>query len=142
MLSRQAIRSIRAAAPARTVARAPARSYAAAAPSASASASANQDVKPPVAVYGIDGTYATALVRFRTSIHPPSHLPPLERPFRRRLDLLDMPQGSYHLEEPPPLPSANWPARKPRRGGWQGRVTGREKEGKKLGVRGPVRLAS
>ncbi|KAK7753858.1 ATP synthase F0 subcomplex subunit OSCP atp5 [Diatrype stigma] len=58
MLSRQAIRSIRAAAPARTIARAPARSYAAAAPSAAA---ANQDVKPPVAVYGIDGTYATAL---------------------------------------------------------------------------------
>ncbi|RYO94217.1 hypothetical protein DL764_007875 [Monosporascus ibericus] len=57
MLSRQAIRSIRAAAPARTFARAPApvRSYAAAA------ANATQDVKPPVAVYGVDGTYATAL---------------------------------------------------------------------------------
>ncbi|CAJ2511834.1 Uu.00g074590.m01.CDS01 [Anthostomella pinea] len=49
MLSRQAIRSIRAAAPQRTFAR----TYAAAA--------ATQDVKPPVAVYGLDGTYATAL---------------------------------------------------------------------------------
>ncbi|KAI1093435.1 putative oligomycin sensitivity conferring protein [Rostrohypoxylon terebratum] len=55
MLSRQAIRSIRAAAPQRTLARAPVRSYAAAAaPSA-------QIVKPPVAVFGLDGTYATAL---------------------------------------------------------------------------------
>ncbi|RYP19753.1 hypothetical protein DL765_003176 [Monosporascus sp. GIB2] len=56
MLSRQAIRSIRAAAPARTIARTPVRSYAAA-----AAANATQDVKPPVAVYGVDGTYATAL---------------------------------------------------------------------------------
>ncbi|KAI6092821.1 putative oligomycin sensitivity conferring protein [Hypoxylon rubiginosum] len=53
MLSRQAIRSIRAAAPKRTLARTPVRSFAAAAPA--------QDVKPPVAVYGLDGTYATAL---------------------------------------------------------------------------------
>ncbi|KAI2632034.1 OSCP-domain-containing protein [Hypoxylon sp. NC1633] len=52
MLSRQALRSIRAAAPQRTLARTPVRSYAAA---------ATQDVKPPVAVYGLDGTYATAL---------------------------------------------------------------------------------
>ncbi|KAI5863445.1 putative oligomycin sensitivity conferring protein [Durotheca rogersii] len=51
MLSRQALRSIRAAAPQRVLARAPIRSYAAAA----------QDVKPPVAVFGLDGTYATAL---------------------------------------------------------------------------------
>lgn len=56
MLSRQAIRSIRAAAPARTIARTPLRSYAAA-----AAANATQDVKPPVAVYGVDGTYASAL---------------------------------------------------------------------------------
>ncbi|KAI1403728.1 OSCP-domain-containing protein [Hypoxylon fuscum] len=53
MLSRQAIRSIRAAAPQRTIARTPVRTYAAAA--------AAQDVKPPVAVYGVDGTYASAL---------------------------------------------------------------------------------
>ncbi|KAI1781029.1 putative oligomycin sensitivity conferring protein [Hypoxylon cercidicola] len=53
MWSRQAIRSIRAAAPRRTLARTPVRSFAAAAPA--------QDVKPPVAVYGLDGTYATAL---------------------------------------------------------------------------------
>ncbi|KAI1473991.1 hypothetical protein K445DRAFT_321450 [Daldinia sp. EC12] len=53
MFARQAIRSVRAAAPQRTLARAPVRSYAAAA--------ATQDVKPPVAVYGLDGTYATAL---------------------------------------------------------------------------------
>lgn len=57
MLSRQAIRSIRAAAPQRTLARAPVRSYAAAA------APSTQAVKPPVAVFGLDGTYATALVR-------------------------------------------------------------------------------
>ncbi|KAI2784101.1 OSCP-domain-containing protein [Daldinia loculata] len=53
MFARQAFRSVRAAAPQRTLARAPVRSYAAAA--------ATQDVKPPVAVYGLDGTYATAL---------------------------------------------------------------------------------
>lgn len=56
MFSRQALRTARAAAPVRVPAmRAmPARSFAAA---------ANADVKPPVAVFGLDGTYATALVR-------------------------------------------------------------------------------
>jgi F-type H+-transporting ATPase subunit O len=54
MLSRSAFRAVRAAAPQRTVARAAVRSYAAA---------ATQDSKPPIAVYGLDGTYATALVR-------------------------------------------------------------------------------
>ena len=29
-----------------------------------AAAAAGQNVKPPVALYGVDGTYATALVRF------------------------------------------------------------------------------
>ncbi|KAK1459071.1 ATP synthase F1 [Colletotrichum melonis] len=55
MFSRQAVRALRAAAPAsRLVARAPAvRTYAAAA--------ATEAVKPPVAVFGLDGTYATAL---------------------------------------------------------------------------------
>ncbi|KAI1820956.1 OSCP-domain-containing protein [Xylaria intraflava] len=52
MLSRQAFRSLRAAAPQRTFARPSVRSYAAA---------ATQDVKPPISVYGVDGTYATAL---------------------------------------------------------------------------------
>ncbi|ORY64371.1 mitochondrial F1F0-ATP synthase, subunit delta [Pseudomassariella vexata] len=52
MLSRQAFRAIRAAAPQRTFARASVRNYAAA---------ATQDVKPPIAVYGLDGTYASAL---------------------------------------------------------------------------------
>ncbi|KAI1343955.1 putative oligomycin sensitivity conferring protein [Xylariaceae sp. FL0016] len=52
MLSRQAFRSIRAAAPKRTFARVPVRSYA---------TPAAQEVKPPIAVYGLDGTYATAL---------------------------------------------------------------------------------
>ncbi|KAI1187882.1 ATP synthase delta subunit-domain-containing protein [Nemania serpens] len=52
MLSRQALRSLRAAAPQRTLARSSVRSYAAA---------AAQDVKPPVSIYGLDGTYATAL---------------------------------------------------------------------------------
>ncbi|KAI2631707.1 OSCP-domain-containing protein [Xylaria nigripes] len=52
MLSRQALRSLRAAAPQRTFARTSVRSFA---------APATQDVKPPVAVYGLDGTYATAL---------------------------------------------------------------------------------
>lgn len=55
MLSRQALRSLRAAAPQRTFARPSVRSYAAAASA--------QEVKPPVSVYGLDGTYATALVR-------------------------------------------------------------------------------
>lgn len=54
MLSRQALRTFRAAAP---VARplAARRTYAAAA--------ASENVTPPLAVFGIDGTYATALVR-------------------------------------------------------------------------------
>ncbi|KAI0156600.1 ATP synthase delta subunit-domain-containing protein [Xylariaceae sp. FL1272] len=52
MLSRTAVRSLRAAAP-RTFAQSTVRTYAAAA--------ATQEVKPPVAVYGLDGTYATAL---------------------------------------------------------------------------------
>ncbi|KAJ0165516.1 ATP synthase subunit 5, mitochondrial [Colletotrichum tanaceti] len=61
MFSRQAVRSLRAAAPASRLvassARAPAvRTYAAAASSAS-----SDNVKPPVAVFGLDGTYATAL---------------------------------------------------------------------------------
>ncbi|KAF4969383.1 hypothetical protein FZEAL_10243 [Fusarium zealandicum] len=54
MFSRQVLRSVRAAAPQRALAlrAAPVRSFAAAATS---------DVKPPVAVFGVDGTYATAL---------------------------------------------------------------------------------
>ncbi|KAK9418622.1 hypothetical protein SUNI508_07879 [Seiridium unicorne] len=52
MLSRSAFRAVRAAAPQRTIAQASVRTYAAA---------ATQDVKPPIAVYGLDGTYATAL---------------------------------------------------------------------------------
>ncbi|KAL2205202.1 ATP synthase subunit 5 [Sarocladium strictum] len=51
MFSRQAIRSVRAVAPQRALAfRAPIRSYAAAAES-----------QPPIAVFGVDGTYASAL---------------------------------------------------------------------------------
>lgn len=58
MLSRKALRTVCAAAPARAVAfrAAPSRSFAAA-----ASASANEG-RPPVAVFGVDGTYASALV--------------------------------------------------------------------------------
>ncbi|KFA66144.1 hypothetical protein S40285_03388 [Stachybotrys chlorohalonatus IBT 40285] len=52
MFSRQAVRCVRAAAPLAGRA-APVRGYAAAA--------ASSDIKPPVAVYGVDGTYATAL---------------------------------------------------------------------------------
>lgn len=48
MLSRHALRAVRAAAPARTF--------------AAAAASANNG-HPPIAVFGVDGTYATALVR-------------------------------------------------------------------------------
>ncbi|KAI0485448.1 ATP synthase delta subunit-domain-containing protein [Xylaria cf. heliscus] len=51
MLSRQALRSLRAAAPQRTFAQSSVRCYAA----------ATQDVKAPISVYGLDGTYATAL---------------------------------------------------------------------------------
>lgn len=55
MLSRQALlRAARTAAPRRVIA-SQARFY--------ASPAADQNVKPPVALYGIDGTYATALVR-------------------------------------------------------------------------------
>lgn len=57
MLSRQALlRSARAAAPSRAIA-SQARFYAAPA--------ATEAVKPPVALFGVDGTYATALVRHR-----------------------------------------------------------------------------
>jgi F-type H+-transporting ATPase subunit O len=54
MFSRQVLRSVRAAAPQRAFAlrAAPVRSFAAA---------ASAEVKPPVAVFGVDGTYATAL---------------------------------------------------------------------------------
>lgn len=54
MFSRSALRSVRAAAPQRVLAlrAAPVRSFAAA---------ASQDVKPPISVFGVDGTYATAL---------------------------------------------------------------------------------
>jgi F-type H+-transporting ATPase subunit O len=53
MLSRQALaRSVRAAAPTRAIVN-QSRFYAA----------ATDNVKPPVAVFGLDGTYATALVR-------------------------------------------------------------------------------
>jgi hypothetical protein len=56
MLSRQVFRSLRAAAPQRAIAlrAAPVRTFAAA---------ASSDVKAPIAVFGLDGTYATALVR-------------------------------------------------------------------------------
>lgn len=56
MLSRQVLRSVRAAAPQRAFAvrTTPVRNYAAAAAA---------DVQVPKAVYGVDGTYATALVR-------------------------------------------------------------------------------
>ncbi len=56
MFSRQAIRSVRAAAPQRALAlrTTPVRCFAAA---------ASADAQPPVAVFGVDGTYASALVR-------------------------------------------------------------------------------
>ena len=55
MLSRQALlRSVRTAAPSRAIL-SQSRGYAAAA--------ATENVKPPVALFGLDGTYATALVR-------------------------------------------------------------------------------
>lgn len=56
MFSRQVFRSARAAAPQRALAlRAPARR--------SFAAAASDEVKTPIAVFGVDGTYATALVR-------------------------------------------------------------------------------
>lgn len=62
MLSRQALlRSARAAAPSRAIA-SQARFYAAPA--------AAEAVKPPVALFGVDGTYATALVRHRAESTP------------------------------------------------------------------------
>jgi F-type H+-transporting ATPase subunit O len=57
MFSRQALlRSARAAAPQRAIL-GQTRAFAAAAPSST------ERVQPPVALFGIDGTYATALVR-------------------------------------------------------------------------------
>lgn len=57
MFSRQVIRSVRAAAPQRAIAvrSTPVRNYAAAA--------AASDGQPPISVFGVDGTYASALVR-------------------------------------------------------------------------------
>ncbi|KAM3506857.1 hypothetical protein MY10362_002109 [Beauveria mimosiformis] len=52
MFSRQVLRAARVAAPRRLVAASPVRTFAAA---------AANDVKPPVQVFGVDGTYATAL---------------------------------------------------------------------------------
>lgn len=61
MFSRQALlRSARAAAPSRAIA-SQSRFYAAA---------ASETVTPPVALFGVDGTYATALVRHRTESTP------------------------------------------------------------------------
>lgn len=57
MFSRQVLRSVRAAA-------APSRAFAVGAvPARTFAAAASADVKPPVAVFGVDGTYATALVK-------------------------------------------------------------------------------
>ncbi|KAM0440743.1 hypothetical protein ACHAPT_000044 [Fusarium lateritium] len=55
MFSRQVLRSVRAAAPQRAVA------LRAAVPVRSFAAAATSEVKPPVSVFGVDGTYATAL---------------------------------------------------------------------------------
>lgn len=54
MFSRQVLRAARVARPQRLVAVAPVRTFAAAAAT---------EVKAPVQVFGVDGTYATALVR-------------------------------------------------------------------------------
>ncbi|KAK3946323.1 hypothetical protein QBC46DRAFT_335767 [Diplogelasinospora grovesii] len=57
MLSRQVLlRSVRSAAPSRAAILSQTRSFA-----APAASSANEQVKPPVALFGLDGTYATAL---------------------------------------------------------------------------------
>ncbi|KAH8678054.1 putative oligomycin sensitivity conferring protein [Xylariales sp. PMI_506] len=76
MLSRTAFRAVRAAAPQRTIARTVVRTYAAA---------ATQDVKPPVAVYGLDGTYATALY---TAAVKSSSLDPTSKALSALNDLL------------------------------------------------------
>jgi hypothetical protein len=64
MFSRKVLRTVRAAAPQRAAAlrvAVPVRSFAAAATS---------EVKPPVSVFGVDGTYATALVNSNTTPPP------------------------------------------------------------------------
>lgn len=77
MLSRQALlRTARAAAPSRAMA-SQARFFAAPA--------ANEAVKPPVALFGLDGTYATALVRHAVNRSPAAAAAaaPLLAPSRR-----------------------------------------------------------
>lgn len=70
MLSRQAfLRSARAAASSRAIA-SQVRFYAAPAVS--------ENVKPPVALFGLDGTYATALVRHRARRFPDADCKPEE----------------------------------------------------------------
>lgn len=65
MFTRQALlRSARAAAPSRAIA-SQARFYA-----APAAPAATETVKAPVALFGVDGTYATALVRHRAESNP------------------------------------------------------------------------
>ncbi|KAI0853739.1 OSCP-domain-containing protein [Daldinia vernicosa] len=92
MFARQAFRSVRAAAPQRTFARAPVRSYAAAA--------ATQDVKPPVAVYGLDGTYASALY---TAAVKTSSLDPTAKALSTLSDLLAKDQKLVTILNTPTL---------------------------------------
>ncbi|KAI1105062.1 putative oligomycin sensitivity conferring protein [Jackrogersella minutella] len=95
MLSRQAIRSIRAAAPQRTLARAPVRTFAAAAP---------QNVQPPVAVYGVDGTYATALY---TAAVKSSSLDPTAKALNSLSDLLSKDARLLSILKTPTLTDSN-----------------------------------
>ncbi|KAF4448722.1 ATP synthase subunit 5, partial [Fusarium albosuccineum] len=82
MFSRQVLRSVRAAAPQR------AQALRAAVPVRSFAAAATSDVKPPVSVFGVDGTYATALV---------NTIPPLVLPCRP-------PRMHHHPTTSPPNP--------------------------------------
>lgn len=102
MFSRQVLRSVRAAAPQRAFAlrAAPVRSFAAAATS---------EVKPPVAVFGVDGTYATALVSNSLSFQ--YGLYPMPSMASQSLGLVRTWQGppNWHHEIKPLAPPGQWP---------------------------------
>lgn len=56
-------------------------------------AAAQQDVKPPIAVYGLDGTYATALVRPPCPPMPRGSIGPLAA-LREAIGPVEAPNGS------------------------------------------------
>ncbi|PHH91553.1 hypothetical protein CDD83_11204 [Cordyceps sp. RAO-2017] len=94
MLSRQAFRSVRAAAPGLRAAVVPARTFAAAAPAA------GNEGQPPVSVFGLDGTYASALY---TAASKSSTLDPTARAMASLGNVFDKDAKLTHVLSTPTL---------------------------------------